>query len=213
VFWEVCTHCLARSNPWESPRQSRGLTTFWLEPEAYFMIFFMATHATRPGETRALQHRDIDLSNDVVTIQRAFSDSHLRPFPKSKRVRHIPLDPEWKRLYLSRPRNLNPEGFVFSDAQGKPRSRNWALKQWNAARDAAGVAHITLYAGTRHSLASQAGNRGVPLQFISKFLGHSTLEQTKRYTHLAVHPLREVQRKADVKPLFSKLSVTGKSDL
>ncbi|MFH1113707.1 MAG: tyrosine-type recombinase/integrase [Pseudomonadota bacterium] len=175
-----------------------------LSGDAYFMILFMACHATRPGEARALQHQDIDLENDVVTIQRAFSDSDLRPFTKAKRIRHIPLDPTWKTLYLERPRHIDPGGFVFTGRNGEPHGRNWARLQWDAAREAAGVAHITLYQGTRHSLASQAGNRGVPIQIISKFLGHSTLEQTKRYTHLAVTPLRQVQRKAPVKPLSAK---------
>jgi len=137
-------------------------------------------------------------------LQRAFSDNDLRPFTKAKRVRHIPLDPAWKQLYLARPRNINPESFVFTGRNGKPRGRNWARLQWDAAREVAGIAHITLYQGTRHSLASQAGNRGVPLQLISKFLGHSTLEQTKRYTHLEVNPLRQVQRKADVRKISSK---------
>jgi integrase len=180
-----------------------------LSPDAGFMIYFMAAHATRPGETRALQHQDIDLVNDTVTIQRAFSDNDLRPFTKAKRVRILPLDSTWKELYSSRPRHLDPEGFVFCDANGRPHGRNWSRNQWNAARDAAQVAHITLYQGTRHSFASQAANRGDSIQIISSFLGHSTLEQTKRYAHLKVNALRKIQRKADVKPIFGKLSVTG----
>ena len=91
-----------------------------LDPEAFFMIFFSATHGTRPGETRALQHRDIDLKRDIVTIQRAWADNVLRPITKSKRVRHIPLDPLWKELYISRPRNINSEAFVFCDEKGRP---------------------------------------------------------------------------------------------
>ena len=172
-----------------------------LTPDAYFMILFSATHGTRPGETRALQHRDIDIKNDLVTVQRAFADNDLRPFTKSKRVRILPLDPAWKQFYLSRPRHVDAEGFVFSDAEGKPHGRNWCRNQWNAAREAAGVAHITVYQGTRHSIASQAVNRGVALYSVSKFLGHSNLEQTKRYSHLEVNPLRLVQRQATVSRL------------
>ncbi len=179
-----------------------------LSPDAYFMIYFAATHGTRPGETRALQHQDIDLENNTVTIQRAFSDNCLRPFTKGKRIGILPLDPTWKELYLDRPRHINGEGFVFCDANGKEHGRNWSKNQWNKAQKTAGVAHITLYEGTRHSIASQAGNRGESVQQLNKFLRHSTLEQTKRYTHLEVNALRCIQRKADVKPLFGKASVS-----
>ncbi len=179
-----------------------------LSPDAYFMIYFMAAHATRPGETRALQHQDIDLENNTVTIQRAFSDNDLRPFTKGKKVGVLPLDLTWKGLYLDRPRHINGGGFVFCDANGKEHGRNWSKNQWNKAQKAAGVAHITLYQGTRHSLASQAATRGESIQKISKFLRHSTLEQTKRYAHLEVNALRCIQRKADVKPIFGKPSVS-----
>jgi integrase len=180
-------------------------------PDAYFMILFAATHGTRPGETRALQHGDIDLNNDMVTVQRAFADNDLHQYTKSKRIRHIPLDPTWKELYLSRPRHLDFDGFVFADANSKPHGRNWCRNQWNAARERAGVAHITLYSGTRHAIASQCANRGIAIQLISKFLGHSTLAQTQRYAHLEVNALRQVRRKAPIRAIVSKSSVTAKS--
>jgi len=173
-----------------------------LKPEALFMILFAATHGTRPGETRALRHGDIDLRNDTVTIQRAFAYNDLRP-TKSKRIRILPLDQSWKELYLSRPRCLNPEGFVFSNSKGQAHGREWQRCQWNAARTKAEIAHITLYSGTRHSIASQAANRGASIQAISAFLGHSDLELTKRYAHLATSALRPVQRKAPVCNLYA----------
>ncbi len=180
-----------------------------LSPEAFYNIFFLATHGCRPGEGRALQHQDIDLENGTVTIRRAFADNTLRPFTKSKRIRVLPIDPEWQKLYQAQPRQLNRNAFVFADSEGKPHGRNWARNQWNAAVEAAGIAPISLYSGTRHSLASQAVNNGASIYAVSKFLGHSNLEQTKRYSHLEVNPLRQVQRKAEVKPLGCKVSARG----
>ena len=49
-----------------------------MDPEALYFILFQACHGTRTGETRALQHADLDLENDVVTIARAFSGNDLR---------------------------------------------------------------------------------------------------------------------------------------
>jgi len=173
-----------------------------LEPNDLFFVYFMMTHGVRTGEARALQHRDLDLTNDTVTVRRAFSGSTLRPFTKTRRVRTIPLDPTWKEIYQSQPRNINSEAFVFT-REGRPFSESWARKKWNEARQAAGLAPITLYEGTRHSIASQAANRGVSLYAISKFLGHSNIKQTERYSHLETNALRQVQRKARILSGFS----------
>ena len=37
----------------------------------------------------------------------------------------------------------------------------------------------------RHSFASQLAMKGVPLKMIQELLGHSTIEMTMRYAHLA----------------------------
>ncbi len=168
-----------------------------LDSNTFFFIYFLATHGVRPGEARALQHHDIDLKRDTVVIRRAFSGSELRPFTKTKRVRVIPLDATWKEIYLQQPRNIIPDAFVFL-RHGKPFSMTWASKKWREAADKAGYPNITLYQGTRHSIASQAVNRDVPLYSVSKFLGHSNMKQTERYSHLNTSGLRKVQRQATV---------------
>lgn len=171
-----------------------------LDDEDYFMIFFLATHGARPGEARALKHKDINLKEDTVRIGRGFSLNQLREQTKNKRIRIIPLDPEWKKLYLKRPRSINPDGFVFT-RNGEPVSESWTRKKWNEARKKAELAHITLYAGTRHSIASQAANRGESLYLIGKLLGHSDPRQTTRYSHLNTESMKQVQRKSRPKSL------------
>ena len=46
--------------------------------------------------------------------------------------------------------------------------------------------HITPHS-LRHSIATHLMQNDVPIQSISQFLGHSSLESTQIYTHLAVH--------------------------
>jgi integrase len=183
-----------------------------LEPDDLYFILFQACHGTRTGETRGLQHWDIDLENDTVTIRRAFSECDLKEHTKTKKNRTLPLDPIWKEVYLSRPRTINPRGFVFTNKDGKPYSTKWMWRRWCEACDKAGVSGLTLYAGTRHSLASQAANRGVSIYMIAKFLGHNDIKTSQRYAHLDVIPMRQVQRKAPIKAIFSKLSVNQKAD-
>jgi hypothetical protein len=52
--------------------------------------------------------------------------------------------------------------------KGKPHGRDWARNNWKAA----GISEITLYQGTRHSLASQTVNNGASIYAVCKFLGH-----------------------------------------
>ncbi len=133
-----------------------------------YFILFQACHGTRTGETGALQHQDIDLKNDTVTIQRAFSRTFLRPFAKTKRVRVISLDPVWRELYVAHPRNINPEAFVFT-RKGKPFSESWARKKWKEARGKTSLGcHTVRRNPPQHSLTS-GQQRGQPLSDRSFF--------------------------------------------
>jgi hypothetical protein len=172
-----------------------------LDPEDLYFIGFQASHGTRTGETRALQHQDLDLVNDTVTIRRAFSERDLKEHTKTKKNRTLPLDPIWKDIYLSRPTSINPKAFVFTNGKGQPYSTKWMWRRWCEACKKAGVNGLTLYAGTRHSLASQAANRGVSIYMIARFLGHTDTKTAQRYAHLDTNPLRQVQRQATVLPL------------
>ena len=174
-----------------------------LDQDDLYFILFQACHGTRTGETRAIQHHDLDLANDSVTIRRAFSERDLKEHTKTKKNRTIPLDPVWKEIYLSRPRSITPDAFVFL-RNGEPYSTKWMWRRWCEACDAAGVHGLTLYAGTRHSVASQAANRGVSIYMIARFLGHNDMKTTQRYAHLDTNPMRQVLRRATVTPLKKK---------
>jgi integrase len=167
-----------------------------LSSEVYPAIFFQMTHATRTGETRALQRKHIDIKRDEVLIEQAFVGTELRA-TKTNNSGLIPLDPEFKKIYLKMEKGF-PEDFVFKKmsgrGKGKPFSESFLRKMWNKARDDAKVDKITLYEGTRHSLASQAVNRGVSIATIQKFLRHESPKMTQRYAHLKTETLRVAQR-------------------
>ena len=74
----------------------------------------------------------------------------------------------------------------------------WAHKAlqrvWNAAVVAAGLPHVCLYEGTKHSMATDAIRRGVPERHLQRFLGHASVQSTRRYARLADNALIEVLR-------------------
>jgi integrase len=154
------------------------------------IFLFLTREGVRTGEACALQWHDIDFDNDRITIRRAFSDGELRS-TKTKKQRPIPLDPEVKKVIKSLPAPIKKDQFVFTRNQ-RPYSNSILYKTWKKACAKVGVDEIHVYAGTRHSMASQAANRGVPVQKIGAVLGHSDLKSTLRYAHLDVNSLREV---------------------
>ncbi|MGD9818686.1 MAG: tyrosine-type recombinase/integrase, partial [Desulfomonilaceae bacterium] len=178
-----------------------------LDADDYFAIYFLMCHGCRTGELRALKHKDIDLQKNTVTIRRSFSGDQIRETTKSKRSRVLPLDESWRDLYESRPTPINDDMFVFTK-NGKPLSHTWLSKQFRKACDKIGIDGLTLYQATRHSLASQAANRGESLYLIGKMLGHSTSKMTERYSHVETNALKQISRR-NSKKVVSKLSASG----
>jgi len=168
-------------------------------PAIDFPIFlFLTREGTRPMEAAALQYHDIDFENDRVMIRRAFSQGEIRS-TKTKKQRSIPLDPQVKEAILKLPSPLRADQFVFTK-KGRYYTNSMLYKIWRKACEKAGVKDIHVYAGTRHSMASQAANRGVPVQKIGAVLGHTDLKSTLRYAHLDVSSLREVVISPEQKP-------------
>ena len=60
--------------------------------------------------------------------------------------------------------------------------------------EAAGLPHISLYEGTKHTFATDAIRRGVPERHLQRFLGHASIQSTRRYARLADNALVEVLR-------------------
>jgi integrase len=159
------------------------------EPVYRAFFLFLMKQGCRPSEARALRWEKVDLEHDIVTIDAAFDLNTFRPSTKEKDTRYLPLHPEVKEAILKLPRALN--GFVFVNRQGRPLSSCRVYDHWRQAAQRAGI-KITCYEGTRHSLASQAINRGVPEGKIGKMLGHKTPAMTKRYAKLRTEALKEV---------------------
>lgn len=161
----------------------------FIHPHHRPIFEFMIYHPVRPGEAIALKVKDIDRVNRTVHIYRAFSLNELRP-RKNKKPYYLPLSQHFDFGIL---KSKLPEAFVFTNKVGKPYRANDLRKIWHRARKKSEVPYIKLYNATRHSIASQALNEGVPLEVISKALGHSTLEVTKeKYAKMDIQRLRVV---------------------
>jgi integrase len=159
------------------------------EPVYRAFYLFLMKQGCRPNEARALRWEKVDLRNDVVTIDAAFDLNTFRHSTKEGDTRILPLHPEVKKALLQLPRALN--GFVFVNRRGLPLSGCRVYDHWRQAAKRAGI-NITCYEGTRHSLASQAINRGVSERIVGDMLGHKCKASTKRYAKMRTESLKQV---------------------
>ena len=94
-----------------------------------------------------------------------------------------------QKASLQLPRALN--GFVFVNRRGLPLSGCRVYDHWRQAAKRAGI-KVTCHEGTRHSLASQAINRGVRERIVGDMLGHKCKASSKRYAKMRTETLKQV---------------------
>ena len=175
---------------------------------------FLVHQGCRPNEARALRWEKVDFKHDTVIIDAAFDLNRFRPSTKENDIRYLPLHPEVREALQQLPRHLN--GYVFVNRHGRPLSASQVYVHWRRAAEKAGI-KVTNYEGTRHSLASQAINRGVSERIVGDMLGHKTITSTRRYAKMLTETLRHVWEdetvsEPSVKAKVIKLTTRKKKD-
>ena len=121
--------------------------------------------------------------NEILTLRWDFIDltQHVINLPDSKTGKKtIMLSDTAVKLLRTIERNSNP--YVISGQNENTHLVN-IKSAWQRIRKAAGLEDVRLH-DLRHTYASMAINNGVPLELISKLLGHKQLKTTLRYAHL-----------------------------
>jgi len=149
--------------------------------------FLVSIHTgMRAGEQFQLKWRDVSFERRLISL----------PKTKSGKVRHIPLNAvacsalqERKRAQQDYAAKLKGNGqehadqiFVFRDA-GRDPQHNY--RRWF--NEALTEAKITDYSWhcNRHTFASRLVMAGVDLRTVAELMGHSSIQMTMRYAHLA----------------------------
>ena len=148
------------------------------DPFARLVVEFLARTGMRRGEF-------LNLTVDSVVQIGAAYWLHV-PLGKLRTDRYIPLHPQLKELLdewvAQRPSSLR-EPWLFMDHGrriGNERVRKAILKVANEA----GLENVTPHR-LRHTLATQAINRGMSLEAIAALLGHKSMRMTMVYAKIA----------------------------
>jgi integrase len=148
------------------------------DPFVRLAVEFLARTGMRKGEF-------IDLTVDsVVQIGSAY---WLRvPLGKLRNDRYIPLHPQLKALLddwlAERPDGLRSDYLFIEHGRRITKSRVEHAVHKTAA--SAGIGHVTPHQ-LRHTLATQAINRGMSLEALAALLGHRSLRMTLVYARIA----------------------------
>lgn len=165
-------------------------------PDNHKAIFqFLMYHPVRPSEAMALQRKHFDTEIGVIEISQAFGFHAKLKSRKNKKPYNLPIS---KHFDLKILKNKLPEAYVFTYGQGRNYSINYLGEVWREAFEKARkngviIPYINIYNATRHSIASQAIRKSVALERISKALGHSNLEITRRkYASMGIEVLQDI---------------------
>ena len=123
----------------------------------------------RRGEIMRLRWSEVQEDRLVL------SDSKTGP-------RTVPLGSRARAILDRQPRGGSP--FVFPSPLDPARPRDIHLPLWYGVRRKAGIEDVRLH-DLRHTFASHAVMNGVPVPVVSRMLGHSNVQMTMRYAHLA----------------------------
>lgn len=175
------------------------------------IIQFLALQGVRPGEGIVLKVKDLNLESGVIIISRTLSKGKVKERVKSKVIKPRLINPELLPMLKEICKDKLPESFVFLNPRtGKPYSKTALARVWNEVKKNIGM-DISLYEGTRHSLASIASSNGVPLQSIQDVLGHTSINTTLKYAHTNLQSQKVVfHRKAKIINLRPQRGPRGK---
>ena len=121
--------------------------------------------------------------SEIQTLQWSYIKQTHIEFPESKTdYKRIPLSPLALSILDDIPK-LQNNPFVIA---GKLPGRHYSdlQKPWRRIRKRANIPHVRIH-DLRHTFASHAVMSGHPLPIVAKLLGHTQIQTTMRYAHLA----------------------------
>lgn len=133
----------------------------------------------RKGEILALQWKDIDFENNIISVTKSVCHNGDRPIIKAPKTeestRYVPLLLPLREKLLGY-HNKHPESFIVSDDGTSPLSNRRFITLSKKFKEATGTtctAHEL-----RHSFATVAIENDIPPKVVQEILGHKQLSTT-----------------------------------
>lgn len=169
------------------------------------MVLVQPYLGLRWGELAGLRVSDLDMLRRTAQVRQVIAEVKgertVKPYPKTAgSFRTIPIPPRAADVlaaYLAEhPRERDQLVFVVDS--GRPVSRIVHARKFKEALTLAKVAKDARPHDLRHSGASWLAQAGVPIFAISKWLGHTSIQTTMRYSHAVEGAHDDVRKAMDV---------------
>ena len=132
----------------------------------------------RRGEVCALQWHHVNVEARVLVVR---NEDGFRT--KSGKERAIPI-PVPSLTVLKRLQETAESGPVFRTHQGEAPRLHHVSRSFSKFRKLAGLPDEINFHSTRHTALTRLAERGVPVDAIRQFAGHSSVTVTERYTKM-----------------------------
>lgn len=142
-------------------------------PDVADLVEVLVDTGMRLNEALALNYDDVNFSANLISIW----------YNKGDRPRSIPMTKRVRSIMEARKISGAVKPFNLKDYQAENAWR-WARKEMKLEKDTEFVLHAL-----RHTCASRLVNKGIDLYVVKEWLGHSTIQVTEKYAHLAPHKL------------------------
>ncbi len=152
------------------------------EPFAYTLLLMAVRTGVRLGELIAVKWTDIDMPEATLTVQRSRNRTGVVTGPKRGKRRYVDLSNEVLAHLATLPKD---------QPLWPPYEQDQVRRLFHRVRKVAKLRPIRVH-DLRHTYASQLLKAGVPIHYVSKQLGHSTIDMTvSKYGHLVKGANRE----------------------
>ena len=142
----------------------------------------------RGGEVVMLRVSDIDSQRMLIRVEQG----------KGQKDRHAMLSPQLLVILQAWWKQCRSRGWLFPGQDPLlPLTTRQLNRACHMAADAAGLGSWVSPRTLRHSFATHLMEAGVDVRIIQVLLGHSKLETTARYTHVATNLLRTIESPLD----------------
>ena len=145
------------------------------------MVLLTLNTGLRLGEIFNLRWDKVDFVKQIITIVGRKSKTH--------KTLYVPLNKEATQILRDWRQQSADDGLVFPGKEGKPLtdiSKSWkgVLKKAKESEKGKGIEDFHWH-DLRHHFASKLVMSGADLNSVRELLGHSNLDMTLRYAHLA----------------------------
>ena len=180
-------------NAWARERGYDERPDFRAVPYADYlkpMVLLSLNTGMRQGEVFALDWNEVNIEQKLLTVRAENA--------KSGKARHIPLNDTILNMLTKWRSQTSSKGLVFPSPRTGGKFDN-VKKGWTELLKDAKISSFRWH-DMRHDFASKLVMAGADLYVVKELLGHSTIQMTERYAHLAPSAKAAAVRLLDATP-------------